>query len=110
MSTCNYLLWQRLTRGWLLSDRNWLNFLSILDAAVFSAETVTVCRTLFRTLSAQEGRRDRAPMLGLLELEKRARDRNLGITDSGERAQRLMRKLLTYAITIQNRKTASLTS
>ncbi|KAF8965269.1 actin cytoskeleton organization protein [Flammula alnicola] len=72
-------------------DRNWLEFLAVLDATLppLSSSTASenlgpdpkdkVSRTqeLFSTLEEQDGLRDRSASLALLELEKRARAHGL---------------------------------
>lgn len=72
------------------SDRNWLEFLSVLDATFSSVslpdgsqpsesakteclESISKSRELFVRLSEQDGHNDRSALLALLELEKRAR-------------------------------------
>lgn len=72
----------------LPSDRNWLEFLSVLDAtfaylslpAAEGENPKDTCKThiaktqsFFEKVSQKDGRRDRSGFLGLLELEKRAR-------------------------------------
>lgn len=74
------------------SDRNWLEFLSVLDGtfavirngseASESAKTecskaITETHKLFSRLAEQDGLKDRSGLLGLLELEKRARSHGL---------------------------------
>jgi N-terminal acetyltransferase B complex non-catalytic subunit len=75
------------------SDRNWLEFLSVLDAT-FSciaisqdgvspeanefvrmecSENIVRTRDLFTRLAEEDGKKDRSALLALLELEKRAR-------------------------------------
>ena len=62
-------------------DRNWLEFLAILDAT-FSMEGnatqyVEEARTFFAEVAERDGRKDRSGPLALLELEKRAKDRSI---------------------------------
>lgn len=62
-------------------DRNWLEFLAVLDAT-FSAEGDTVeyvgaTRAFFNEIAERDGRKDRSSSLALLELEKRARERSI---------------------------------
>ncbi len=76
------------------SDRNWLEFLAVLEAAVPSAEdsekdapeadNIERTKEVFQDLAEKDGRKDRAPLLGLLELEKRARGYKLGVSELGE--------------------------
>lgn len=74
-------------------DRNWLEFLSVVDATFIDltsaadaasddvkaacAERIAETQALFTQVAAEDGRRDRAGCLGLLELEKRARTHGL---------------------------------
>ncbi|KAH8116753.1 actin cytoskeleton organization protein [Phellopilus nigrolimitatus] len=63
------------------NDRNWLEFLAVLDAtfaAPADADKVRDVRGLFRQLADADGRRDRGALLALLELEKRARENGFG--------------------------------
>ncbi|KAJ7685258.1 actin cytoskeleton organization protein [Mycena polygramma] len=70
------------------NDRNWLEFLSVLDATFSSLASsqepdesakkecsshVTKTEELFTKLASQDGRKDRSALLALLELERRAR-------------------------------------
>ncbi len=67
------------------SDRNWLEFLAVIDAAFLSGsnpsdEERTKCTNavkkaeeLFINIANEDGVRDRSGLLALLELEKRAR-------------------------------------
>lgn len=62
-------------------DRNWLEFLAILDAT-FSAEGdtanyVEATRNFFTEIAERDGQKDRSGPLALLELEKRARERSV---------------------------------
>jgi hypothetical protein len=68
------------SRG-LRRDRNWLEFVSILDATFLPAtrhesmhpdleERVAKTRDLFTKVAEQDGNRDRAAWLGLMELER----------------------------------------
>lgn len=76
------------------SDRNWLEFLSVLDAtfcdvalrqgsepseAAYShcLENIAKTRELFKRTAEQDGRNDRSALLALLELEKRSRSYKL---------------------------------
>lgn len=81
-------------------ERNWLEFLAILDATIppedaapasdgddstvaiswksGMADRIAETRTLFTELAETDGTRDRAPLLGLLELERRARAQGAG--------------------------------
>ncbi|KAJ7774915.1 actin cytoskeleton organization protein [Mycena metata] len=87
------------------NDRNWLEFLSVLDATfsslVSSAEpdeaaktecTLQVAKTqeLLAKLAEQDGPRDRSGLLALLELEKRARFH--GISNDTDRLVDLMKR------------------
>ena len=75
-------------------DRNWLEFLSVLDATFCSdkndehstptevsraagLERVTVSEKFFTRIAEEDGARDRSALLASLELEKRARDHGL---------------------------------
>lgn len=57
----------------------------MLDAAFASPdpEHLSKARKLFRELSDVEGTRDRAPLLALIELERRAREKGSG-SDFGQ--------------------------
>lgn len=62
-------------------DRNWLEFLAVLDAT-FPAEGDTVeyveeTRKFFTEIAQRDGLKDRSGALALLELEKRARKRSI---------------------------------
>jgi N-terminal acetyltransferase B complex non-catalytic subunit len=74
----------------VLSDRNWLEFLSVLDATFHDvaslqspdpseaaktncSENISQTQELFVRLAEQDGRSDRSASLALLELERRAR-------------------------------------
>lgn len=72
------------------SDRNWLEFLSVLDATFSSLTTpeaessdddcssrMKEARELFDDIAAKDGLNDRSSPLALLELEKRARTHGL---------------------------------
>lgn len=78
----------------LCRDRNWPEFLSVLDATFCSVglctglnpsesakteclESISTTRELFTRLSKQDGRNDRSAPLALMELEKRARSHGL---------------------------------
>lgn len=62
-------------------DRNWLEFLAVLDSTFSmegnSAEHVEAARKLFAGISEHDGLKDRSGPLALLELEKRARERSI---------------------------------
>ncbi|KDQ60955.1 hypothetical protein JAAARDRAFT_31952 [Jaapia argillacea MUCL 33604] len=70
-------------------DRNWLEFVSVLDAAFppassasngqngVSAETAGETRDFLAGIAEQDGIRDRSAHLALLELERRSRDHGL---------------------------------
>jgi N-terminal acetyltransferase B complex non-catalytic subunit len=71
-------------------DRNWLEFLSVLDAhcppsgvtessVTPSAEPVAQARDFFLQVAIKDGKKDRSALLAQLELEKRARAH--GISD-----------------------------
>ncbi|KLO04672.1 actin cytoskeleton organization protein [Schizopora paradoxa] len=72
-------------------DRNWLEFLAVLEAtlpatvdsekATPDAESIERAREFFQGLAEKDGRKDRAPLLGLLELEKRARSHKVGVSE-----------------------------
>ncbi|CAK5277392.1 unnamed protein product [Mycena citricolor] len=86
-----------------IGDRNWLEFLSVLDAtfAELSSTTddarercsaeVSSARELFSAIAEKDGRKDRSGLLALLELEKRARAH--GLSDDPERLIELMKRL-----------------
>ena len=62
-------------------DRNWLEFLAILDAT-FSAEGNTTelvesTRKFFTEIAERDGKKDRSGPLALLELEKRVVERSI---------------------------------
>ncbi|OCH92238.1 hypothetical protein OBBRIDRAFT_791472 [Obba rivulosa] len=77
-------------------DRNWLEFLAVLDAAFADvagqevdeakkaacSEAVAKTRELLAQIAEEDGRRDRSGLLALLELEKRARAHNVSIGPS----------------------------
>lgn len=81
-------------------DRNWLEFLSVLDATVLydaashgeenTADSATIecsqriqrTRELFIGIANEDGQKDRSGLLALLELEKRARARGLSASMS----------------------------
>lgn len=81
----------------LVRDRNWLEFLAVLDAAFADVagqeadeaqkaacvEAVAKARELFSQVAEEDGGKDRAGLLALLELEKRARAH--GVSSSGSR-------------------------
>ncbi|KAG6917964.1 hypothetical protein DXG01_017148 [Tephrocybe rancida] len=90
-----------------MQDRNWLEFLSVLDAT-FSyltasegsstaspgcLEHVAQTQELFTKLAQQDGPKDRSAALALLELEKRARAH--GISRDSERLVNLMQQYFT---------------
>jgi N-terminal acetyltransferase B complex non-catalytic subunit len=66
-------------------DRNWLEFLAVLDAALPSTLTSSIdtdvqiqrAKELFRKVAEEDGLKDRSGLLGLLELERRARLHNV---------------------------------
>ncbi|KAI5121380.1 hypothetical protein M0805_001193 [Coniferiporia weirii] len=62
------------------SDRNWLEFLAVLDATFTepTAGKIEEIRGVFRELADADGTRDRGALLAILELERRARENNLG--------------------------------
>ncbi|KAJ7709829.1 actin cytoskeleton organization protein [Mycena rosella] len=87
------------------NDRNWLEFLSVLDAtfsSITSAQdpdqsmkseaSLRLAKTeeLFTKLAAEDGRKDRSALLALLELEKRARLH--GISNDPNRMVDLMKQ------------------
>ncbi|KAJ7940559.1 actin cytoskeleton organization protein [Mycena leptocephala] len=87
------------------NDRNWLEFLSVLDAtfsslqgdqeqdeSVKTASSSHVAKTqeLFTKLALQDGHKDRSALLALLELEKRARLH--GISNDTNRMVDLMKR------------------
>ncbi|KAJ6547637.1 actin cytoskeleton organization protein [Mycena capillaripes] len=90
------------------SDRNWLEFLSVLDATFSSVAScegdqepdeaaktkcslhVVKTQELFTRLALQDGRKDRSALLALLELEKRAR--LYGISNDSNRMVDLMKR------------------
>ncbi|KAG5727952.1 N-alpha-acetyltransferase 25, NatB auxiliary subunit [Termitomyces sp. T112] len=88
-------------------DRNWLEFLSILDAnfSYFSSsdgsppshveglEQVEKTQELFTRIAEEDGPKDRSAALALLELEKRAR--NHGISKDPKRLVTLMQDYFT---------------
>ncbi|KAJ3842483.1 actin cytoskeleton organization protein [Lentinula raphanica] len=70
------------------SDRNWLEFLSVIDGtfAPFTdsedakeqrISRISSTSALFTEVSVQDGRKDRSGLLGLLELESRARNHDV---------------------------------
>ena len=62
------------------SDRNWVEFMSVLDS-VFAdptTEKVAETRSFLRDLAEQDGIKERAAPRALLELEARARQKQLG--------------------------------
>ncbi|KAJ7774501.1 actin cytoskeleton organization protein [Mycena maculata] len=89
-------------------DRNWLEFLSVLDATFSSltsikadeqpddstktecASDVAKTQELFTKLAEQDGHKDRSALLALLELEKRARFH--GISNDTNRMVDLMKR------------------
>ncbi|VDB83056.1 unnamed protein product [Peniophora sp. CBMAI 1063] len=65
-------------------DRNWLDFLAVLDgyvptsgSAETTADTLAEARAYFQDIAEKDGRKDRAGLLALLELEKRAKTHRL---------------------------------
>lgn len=94
------------------SDRNWLEFLSVLDgtfaairdgseasesAKTECSEAITKTHQLFSRLAEQDGLKDRSGLLGLLELEKRARSHGLSTGSSkSERHSHSNWPLTTY--------------
>ncbi|KAF8625781.1 hypothetical protein AX15_005171 [Amanita polypyramis BW_CC] len=89
----------------LEGDRNWLEFLAVVDAAFAplasdsdpSDEEKSTCidalkkrENLFTTIAEQDGARDRSALLALLELEKRAR--NHGVSANRGRLLRLIQE------------------
>jgi hypothetical protein len=62
-------------------DRNWLEFLAVLDATFSmeesAVERVEEARKFFSEIAELDGRKDRSGPLALLELEKRARERSI---------------------------------
>ncbi|KAJ7449885.1 actin cytoskeleton organization protein [Mycena latifolia] len=87
------------------NDRNWLEFLSVLDAtfspmasaqppdqSIKAASSLRLAKTqeLFTRLAAQDGQKDRSALLALLELEKRARLH--GISNDTNRMVDLMKQ------------------
>jgi len=62
-------------------DRNWLEFLAVLDATFSAegntAEYVEATRKFFTEVAERDGRKDRSGPLALLELEKRAKERSI---------------------------------
>ncbi|KAJ3732242.1 actin cytoskeleton organization protein [Lentinula guzmanii] len=81
------------------SDRNWLEFLSVVDgtfasltdsedAKEQSASKISNTLALFTKISVQDGRKDRSGLLGLLELEHRARKH--GVSTDPARLLRLI--------------------
>ncbi|TFK42516.1 actin cytoskeleton organization protein [Crucibulum laeve] len=67
-------------------DRNWLEFLSVLDTTFISkgesAEHVKETQELFTQIAEQDGQKDRSGLLGLLELERRARENGVSFDSS----------------------------
>ncbi|TFK76275.1 actin cytoskeleton organization protein [Pluteus cervinus] len=68
-------------------DRNWLEFLAVLDATFEgpekpTAESIEHAVHLFTSVAEIDGTKDRTGLLALLEVEKRARQSNLS-TDPG---------------------------
>ncbi|KAL5489723.1 MDM20 [Sanghuangporus weigelae] len=61
-------------------DRNWLEFLAVVEAQFVdpSEAKITETRQFFRKIANIDDRRDRGAWLALLELERRAREQNLG--------------------------------
>jgi len=74
-------------------DRNWLEFLAVLDAT-FSAEGDTTelvesARKFFTEIAERDGQKDRSGPLALLELEKRVMERSISKGTSNTRPDRL---------------------
>jgi N-terminal acetyltransferase B complex non-catalytic subunit len=78
-----------LTDCYIIRDRNWLEFLAVLDATFYClvispttledakkecATKAQETRVLFTRVVEEDGCKDRSGLLALLELEKRARD------------------------------------
>lgn len=64
------------------SDRNWLEFLAVVDAAAHAPEeklqeTIEETRSFFRQIAGKDGKRDRAAPLALFELDRVARSKKL---------------------------------
>ncbi|KAJ6630878.1 actin cytoskeleton organization protein [Mycena sp. CBHHK59/15] len=94
---------QRITEK---NDRNWLEFISVLDATFSYVTTSQVevdtspkaecslhaakTQELFTKLAVQDGHKDRSALLALLELEKRARTH--GISNDPNRMVELMKQ------------------
>ncbi|KAK7020551.1 N-alpha-acetyltransferase 25, NatB auxiliary subunit [Favolaschia claudopus] len=94
---------QRITEQ---ADRNWLEFLSVLDATFSSLTTssgtddesakakcsshLAKTQELFAKIAAQDRRKDRSGLLALLELEKRARTH--GVSNDAGRLVDLMKR------------------
>ncbi|KAJ3999153.1 actin cytoskeleton organization protein [Lentinula boryana] len=83
------------------SDRNWLEFLSVVDgtfasltdsedAKEQSTSKISNTLALFTKISVQDGRKDRSGLLGLLELEHRARKH--GVSTDPARLLRLIKQ------------------
>ena len=64
-----------------LRDRNWLEFLAVLDTTFSAegntAEHVEAARKFFTEIAERDGLKDRSGPLALLELEKRAKERSI---------------------------------
>ncbi|KAG5635534.1 hypothetical protein H0H81_010946 [Sphagnurus paluster] len=107
-----------------LKDRNWLEFLSILDAAFSYLDSsqnsespsvdetaranctkhVSKIRELFTQIAQEDGTKDRSASLALLELENRSRIHGISTGNSYTNAVELRRlinshKLLRYSLT-----------
>ena len=61
-------------------ERNFSEFLAVVDAVFVepTAEKVAEARTFFREIAEKDGPKERAAPLALLELEARARQKDLG--------------------------------
>ncbi|OCB92030.1 actin cytoskeleton organization protein [Sanghuangporus baumii] len=61
-------------------DRNWLEFLAVVEAQFVDPNEAKIsdARQFFRKTAVADDRRDRGAWLALLELERRAREQNLG--------------------------------
>ncbi|KAF5315874.1 hypothetical protein D9611_004760 [Ephemerocybe angulata] len=75
------------------SDRNWLEFLSVLDATFTGSDisaSVQKSRELFEQVATKDGSRDRSGLLALLELERRAKE--AGVSSEPSRINELLEK------------------
>lgn len=87
------IIWHCFTdHVWFSSDRNWLEFLSISDAAFWGLtnepsedasekvrKDIAETREIFMKIAEKDGSKDRSGLLAQLELEKRSRAH--GVTD-----------------------------